>query len=146
MSTYIQLEGGIHPIFCSYLEGQLLIRAETLSHRQKRSDSPFAYLFIFPNRTEEVASFRRPLHTRENSFPLLGASFGPLLEEYRLPPEVHFLLTEESNPGHHQNTTRPLILFAAELSVSPIAPASDAAIIVHSTKNAPTRWTRYPWG
>ena len=54
----------------------------------------------------------------------LRASLGPLLQEYRLPPEVHFPLTEGNNTGDHQNTTRPLILFATPWSVSPIAPAS----------------------
>ena len=59
----------------------------------------------------------------------LGVSFGPLLQEYRLPPEVHYPLTEESNTGNHQNTIRPLILFAAQWSVSPTAQASDHTII-----------------
>ena len=59
----------------------------------------------------------------------LGVSFGPLMYEYRLPPEVHFPLTEESNTGDDGNTTRPLILFAAQWSVSPIAPASHYTLI-----------------
>ena len=45
---------------------------------------------------------------------LLGGSSGPLLQEYRLPLEVHFPPTEENNTGHHPNTTRPLIMFAAQ--------------------------------
>ena len=61
-----------------------------------------------------------------------GVSFGPLLQEHRLSLEVHFPLTEESNTGDHLNTTRPLILFAAQWSVSPIAQASPRAIILHS--------------
>ena len=59
----------------------------------------------------------------KHSFLLLRVSFGPLLQEYRVFPEVRFPLTEESNTGDHRNTTRPLILFAAQWSVSPIAPA-----------------------
>ena len=62
----------------------------------------------------------------------LGVFFGLFLQEYRLPPEVHFPLTEESNTGDHRNTTRPLILFAAQSQVSPIAPISHGAIILHS--------------
>ena len=62
----------------------------------------------------------------------LGISFGPLLQECRIPPEVHFSLTKDSNTGDHRNTTRPLILFAAQWSVRPIAPASHRAIILHS--------------
>ena len=41
MSAFIQPDGSINPIFCSYLvennEGQLLTRAETLSQRKKKS-------------------------------------------------------------------------------------------------------------
>ena len=41
MSAFIQPDGSINPIFCSYLvennEGQLLTRAETMSQRKKRS-------------------------------------------------------------------------------------------------------------
>ena len=63
MSTFIQPDGSINPIFCSYLvennEGQLLTRAETLSQRKKKNYSPCAYLFIVPSRTEDVASFKR---------------------------------------------------------------------------------------
>ena len=52
-----------------------------------------------------------------------------------------------SNTEDHRNTTRPLILFAAQLSVRPIAPASHHTFSAQcSTKNAPMRWTRYPWG
>ena len=44
-------------------------------------------------------------------------------------------------------TTRPLILFAAQWSVRPIAQASHHTLSAQcSTKNAPTRWTRYPLG
>ena len=42
--AFIQPDGSINPIFCSYLvennEGQLLTRAETLSQRKKKSESP----------------------------------------------------------------------------------------------------------
>ena len=68
----------------------------------------------------------------KHPFPPLEVSFGPLLQDYRLPPEVHFPHTEESNTGDHQNTTRPLTLVAAQWSVSPIAPASHRPIILHS--------------
>ena len=41
MSAFIQPDGSINPIFCSYLvennEGQLLTRAETMSQRKKRN-------------------------------------------------------------------------------------------------------------
>ena len=41
MSTFIQPDGSIHPIFCSYLvennEQQLLTRARTLSQRKKKN-------------------------------------------------------------------------------------------------------------
>ena len=51
-----------------------------------------------------------------------------------------------SNTEDHRNTTRPLILFAAQWSVRPNAPASEHTFSVQcSTKNARTRWTRYPW-
>ena len=59
----------------------------------------------------------------------LRVSFGPLLQEYRLPPQVHFPLTEESNTGDHRSTTRPLILFVAQWSVSSFAPASHHTLI-----------------
>ena len=54
---------------------------------------------------------------------------------------------ERSNTEDRQNTTRPLILFAARLSVRPIAPASHHTFSAQcSTKKAPPRCTRYPWG
>ena len=63
MSAFIQCDGTINPIFYSYLvennESQLLTRVETLSQRRNKNQSPFAYLFVSRNRTEEVASFRR---------------------------------------------------------------------------------------
>ena len=41
MSAFIQPDGSINPIFCTYLvennEGQLLTRAETMSQRKKRN-------------------------------------------------------------------------------------------------------------
>ena len=52
-----------------------------------------------------------------------------------------------SNTEDRQNTTRPLFLFAAQWSVCPIAPVSHRTFFAQcSTKSAPTRWTRYPWG
>ena len=67
MSAFIQPDGSINPIFRSYLvednEGQLLTRTETLSQQKKKRYSPCAYLYIVPNRTEEVATFRRQLYT-----------------------------------------------------------------------------------
>ena len=63
--------------------------------------------------------------------PLLpsGVSSGPLLQECMLLPEVHFPLTEESNIGDHRNTTNPLIMFAAQWSVSPTAQASPPTLL-----------------
>ena len=67
MSAFIQPDGTINPIFRSYLvennEGQLLARAETLSQHKKKHQPHCAYLFIVPNQTEEVASFRRRWYT-----------------------------------------------------------------------------------
>ena len=52
-----------------------------------------------------------------------------------------------SNTEDRQNTTRPRILFAAQWSVRPIAPACHNTFSAQcSTKNAPTHRTRYPWG
>ena len=52
-----------------------------------------------------------------------------------------------SNTEDRLNTTRPLILFAAQWPVHPIAPASHHTFSAQcGTKNAPRRWTRYPWG
>ena len=59
--------------------------------------------------------------------PLTG-SFGPLLQEYRLPPEVHFPLTKREATLSILGTP-PLILFAAQWSVSPIGPASNHTLI-----------------
>ena len=67
MSAFIQQDVSMNPILRSYLvennEGQLLPRAETLSLRKNKNYSTCAYLFIVPNRTEEVASFRRRWYT-----------------------------------------------------------------------------------
>ena len=67
MSAFIQPDGSVNPIFCSYLVGkieeQLLTRAETLSQRKKKASSPCAYLFIVLSRTKQVASFGRWWHT-----------------------------------------------------------------------------------
>ena len=52
-----------------------------------------------------------------------------------------------SNTEDGRNTTRPLILFAAQWSVCPIAPACHHTFSAQCrTRNAPTRWTRYPSG
>ena len=44
MSDFIQPDGSINPIFCSYLDannkGQLLTRAETLTQRKRKTSSP----------------------------------------------------------------------------------------------------------
>ena len=51
------------------------------------------------------------------------------------------------NTEDRRNTTRPLILFAAQWSVRPIDPATHQTFSARcSTKNAHTRWTRYLWG
>ena len=56
ISAFIQPDGGINPVFGSYFvennEGRLRTRAETLPQRKKKNQSPGAYLFIVPNRTE----------------------------------------------------------------------------------------------
>ena len=150
VSASIQPDGSINPIFRSYLgennEGQLLTRAETLSQKEKKGESPCAYLFIVPNLTEEFASLRRRRYTPDIPSSRLGVSFRPLPQEYWLPPEVDFprTKTDTEDRGH---TTRPLMLFAAQWLVRPIAPASHHTFSAQcSTKNAPTRWTRYLWG
>ena len=76
----------------------------------------------------------------------LAFSFGPLLQEYWLPPEGTLPPHQgRSNTEDRRNTTRRLILFAALWSVRPIAPAYHLTFSAQSsTKNAPTRWTRYP--
>ena len=75
----------------------------------------------------------------------LGVSFGPLLQNYWLPPEPHLPCTKGG--ATLRILTRPLILFAAQWSVRPIAPASNHTFSAQcSTKNAPMRWTRYAWG
>ena len=52
-----------------------------------------------------------------------------------------------SNSEDRGNTTRLLILFAAQWSVRSFAQAPHHTFSAQcSTKNAPTRWTRYPWG
>ena len=52
-----------------------------------------------------------------------------------------------SNTEDRRNTTRQIILFADQWSVRPIAPACHHTFSAQcSTKNASTRWTRYPWG
>ena len=52
-----------------------------------------------------------------------------------------------SNTEDRRNTTRPLILFAAQWWVRPIGPACHHTFSAQcSTKNAPTRWTTYTWG
>ena len=62
---------------------------------------------------------------------LLAVSFRPLLEEYWLPPEVHFPPAEESNLGGDQNTTGPLIGSGVQWSVSPTTAATHGAIILN---------------
>ena len=135
MCAFIQPDRSINPFFPSYLaqnnEGQLPIRAETLSQRKKKYSSPCAYVFIVPNRTEKVASFRTRWYTLD-ILPSVGSLLRATPAGVSAPSQVHFPLTEKSNTGDHQNTTRPLILFAAQWSVSPIAPASHHAIILHS--------------
>ena len=68
-SAFIQPDGSIKPIFRSYLvennKRQLLTRAETLSQRKKKNYSPCAFLSTVPNRTEQVAIFRRRWYTRD---------------------------------------------------------------------------------
>ena len=52
-----------------------------------------------------------------------------------------------SNTEDRWNTTKPLILYADQWSVRPIAPACHHTFSAQcSSKNAPMRWTRYLWG
>ena len=151
MSAFIQPDGNINPIFRSYNvennEGQLLTRAEPLSQRKKKNQSPCACLFTVPNRTADVAGFKRRWYTQDIPSSLCQSpsdhscrSIGSL--GGTLPPHQG-----RSNTEDGRNTTRPLILFAAQWSVRPIAPACHHTFSAQcSTRNAPTRWTRYPWG
>ena len=99
------------------------------------------------NRTEDVTTFRRRWYTPEIPPPacsLLWATPAGVLAPPggTLPPDQGRSDTED-----HRNTTRPLILFAAQWLVRPIAPACHQTFCAQcSTKNAPTPWTRYPWG
>ena len=60
MSAFVQPDGSINPIFCSYLvennQGQLLTRAETLSQRKKKNSSPSVSIFIcfYPSRSSNL--------------------------------------------------------------------------------------------
>ena len=69
-----------NPMEVSYIvenkRGQLLTRAETLSHRKRKNQSPCAYIFIVPNRTEEVASFRSRWYTPDIPPPAWGSPSG----------------------------------------------------------------------
>ena len=87
------------------------------------------------------------LYPRHSPFPL-AVFFGRLLQEYWLPAGGTLPPHQgKSNTEERRNTTRPLILFAAEWSVSLIAPACHHTFSAQcSTKNAPTCWTRYAWG
>ena len=52
-----------------------------------------------------------------------------------------------SNTEDRPITIRPLILFGAQWLLRPIAPACHHTFSAQcSTKNVPTRWTRYSWG
>ena len=100
-----------------------------------------------PNRTEKVASFRRRWYTPDIPSPLgsllWATSAGVLTPPGGTPPPHQ----GRSNTEDRRNTTRRLILFAAQWSVRPTAPASHHTFSAQcSTKNAPTRWTRYPLG
>ena len=63
MSAFTKPDASINPMFRSYLvennERQLLTRAETLSQRKKKSQSPCDYLFVGLKPPEGVATFRR---------------------------------------------------------------------------------------
>ena len=93
-----------------------------------------------PNRTEDVASFRRLWYTPDIPSYRWQSRLAP--PRGTRPPHQG-----RSNTEDHRNNTRLLILFAAQWSVRPIAPACNHTFSAQcSTKNAPTRWTRYPWG
>ena len=127
-SAFIQPDGSISPIFRSYLvennEAQLLTRAKTLSQRKKKGGSPCAYLFIVPNQTEEVASFRRRWYTPDTPSSRWRPPSGHPTGVLAPPGGTLSPLRGRSNTEVRRNTTSPLILFAAQRSVPPIAPAS----------------------
>ena len=110
----------------------LLTRPETLSQRKKKNESPCAYLFILPNRIEEIAGFRSPWYVPHIPSSRWEPPLGHHCRSIAPPAEVPFPLTEESDTGDHRNTIRPLILFVAQWSVSPTAPASHRAIMLYS--------------
>ena len=100
-----------------------------------------------PNRTEEVASFRRRWYTRDIRVSRSESPSGDSCRSIAPPggtPPPH---QGRSNTEDRRTTTRQLISFAAQWSGRPIAPASQHTFSAQcSTKNPPTRWTRYQWG
>ena len=58
----------------------------------------------------------------------LGVSFGPPLQEYLSPQEVHSPRAK-GDATSSLETTRPLMLFAAQWSAGPFAPASHHTLI-----------------
>ena len=58
----------------------------------------------------------------------LGVSFGSPLQEYRLSPEVHFPVMEEVNTEYNKAAYH----VCSPMVVTPTAPASQRAIILHS--------------
>ena len=151
MSAFIQPDGTINPIFCSYLvennEGQLLTRAETLSQRKKRNlISLCLFIYCLPKLRMLQASGGGGIP--QTSPPPVGSLLRATPAGVLAPPGGTLPLHQGmSNTEDRRNATRPLILFAAQWSVRPIAPACHHTFSAQcSTKNAPMRWTRYPWG
>ena len=100
-----------------------------------------------PNRTEDVASFRRRWYTQDIPSFRWQSPSGHSCRSIGSPRRYTPSHQGRSNTEDRRNTTRPLILFAAQWSVRPIAPACHYTFSAPcSTKNAPSRWTRYPWG
>ena len=118
MSAFIQPDGGINPIFCSYLvennEGQLLTRAETLSQRKKKTNLLVPICLLCLNGLRRLQASGGPGIPKTSPPPvgsLLWATPAGVLAPPggTLPPH-----RGRSNTEDGRNTTRPLILFAAQ--------------------------------
>ena len=134
MSAFIQPDGGINPVFRSYLvennEGQLLTRADTLSQRKKKNSSLCLYLLCRTKLTSLQAS--GGVGIPQTSPAPVGSLLRATAAEVLAPPGATLPPHRGKQHWDHRNTTKPLILFATQWSVGPIAPASHRAIILYS--------------